>query len=230
MSSSVSFLVLRSAVALACFSVVALPLSAMTINNTTIGANQITINGSGFTGTPLSVTFNGASLSIVSSSASQIVATVNPLPATGTYRLVVKAGSASSTIYVNVPSPAVLIGSCYEPSSATVGAVISLLGGEPCEQGWQYPPTAGFPMTSSGIMKNLQVRGQFDGTVIVYMNYVPTVLSCSINVTNPNTESNCSDTSDVIRVNAGDELNLALTVGGSGGASSARASVEFLGQ
>jgi hypothetical protein len=80
-----------------------------TVNSSTIAGNQLTITGTGFSGTPLKVTFNGQSTSIVSSSSTQIVATVNPVPAYGSYRLVVKAGSSSTTAYVTVPAAAAIV-------------------------------------------------------------------------------------------------------------------------
>jgi hypothetical protein len=81
--------------------------SASVINSTTISGTQLTIIGSGFSGTPVKVTFNGQNIPIASSSSTQIVATVSPVPTFGTYRLLVKAGTSSTTAYVTVPaSPA----------------------------------------------------------------------------------------------------------------------------
>jgi hypothetical protein len=82
---------------------------ASVINSTTISGSQLTITGTGFSGTPLTVIFNGKNIPIVSSSATQIVATLNPLPAPGSYRLVVKTGSASTFAYVTAPAiPAIV--------------------------------------------------------------------------------------------------------------------------
>lgn len=83
--------------------------SASVINSTTISGNQLTITGAGFSGTPVKVTFNGQSIPIVSSSATQIVATVSPAPGFGTYRLVVKAGTITTTAYVTVPASPVIV-------------------------------------------------------------------------------------------------------------------------
>jgi hypothetical protein len=82
--------------------------SAATINSIAVSGNQMTIGGVGFNGT-LTVTLDGQKLTIDSSTTTQIVATMNPVPAPGSYRLLVKAGTASATAYVTVPSaPAVV--------------------------------------------------------------------------------------------------------------------------
>jgi hypothetical protein len=80
----------------------AAPAFATVINGTIVAGNQLTINGTGFSGTPLTVTCNGKNLAVVSNTATTIVATLNPLPAPGTYRLVVKAGTASANGYVAI--------------------------------------------------------------------------------------------------------------------------------
>jgi hypothetical protein len=74
----------------------------MTINSAVAVGPQLTITGTGFSGKPLSVTFNGSEIVVNSHTATQIVSTINPLPAAGTYRVVVKAGTASDTIYVTL--------------------------------------------------------------------------------------------------------------------------------
>jgi hypothetical protein len=79
--------------------------SASTIKAVTIAGTQLTIMGTGFTGIPLTVTFNGARIPIVSSSATTIVATLSPIPAPGTYRLVVKAGTVSTFSYATISAP-----------------------------------------------------------------------------------------------------------------------------
>jgi hypothetical protein len=76
--------------------------SAAVINSTTVAGNQLTITGTGFSGTPLTVTFNGQQLTLVSSTPTQIVATLNPVPPPGTYRLVVRAGKPAATSYVAI--------------------------------------------------------------------------------------------------------------------------------
>ena len=78
--------------------------SASTINSATISGNQLTITGNGFGGVPLAVSFNGKSVPIVRSSSTQIVATLNPVPSSGSYRLVVKAGTSSTFAYVTTPA------------------------------------------------------------------------------------------------------------------------------
>jgi hypothetical protein len=82
--------------------------SAATINSITVSGNQLTIGGVGFNGT-ITVTLNAQKLTVVSSTPTQIIATMDPIPEPGTYRLVVKAGKPSATSYVAIPSaPAVV--------------------------------------------------------------------------------------------------------------------------
>ncbi len=78
--------------------------NAAVINGTTVVGNRLTITGTGFSGTPLTVTFNAQTLAIVSSTPTHIVATLAPIPAPGSYRLIVKAGNASATSYVAIPA------------------------------------------------------------------------------------------------------------------------------
>ena len=75
---------------------------AMTVNSAVAVGPQLTITGVGFSGTPFSVSFNGAKITINSRTSTQIVATINPLPPAGTYRVVVTAGTVSSTVYVTL--------------------------------------------------------------------------------------------------------------------------------
>jgi hypothetical protein len=82
--------------------------NAITINSIAVSGNQLTIGGVGFNGT-VTVTLGGQKLNISSSAPTQIVATADPIPAPGSYRLVVKAGGASTSAYVAMPSaPAVV--------------------------------------------------------------------------------------------------------------------------
>jgi hypothetical protein len=82
--------------------------SATTINSATISGTQLTITGSGFSGT-LAVIFNGKTIPIVSSSSTKIVATLNPVPAPGSYQLVVKAGTASTSAYVAITAAPTIV-------------------------------------------------------------------------------------------------------------------------
>src|SRR5450755_4400876 len=91
--------------------------SAITINGVTFVRSTMTINGVGFNGV-LTATLSGQQLTIVSSTPTQIVATIPTVPDTGSYRLVVKAGKASTFAYVTVPLPTILTGGC---SSANWG-------------------------------------------------------------------------------------------------------------
>lgn len=76
--------------------------NAAVINGTTVAGNRLTITGTGFSGTPLTVTFNGTKQAVVSSTPTKIIATLKPVPAPGTYRLVVNTGTASATSYVAI--------------------------------------------------------------------------------------------------------------------------------
>jgi hypothetical protein len=82
--------------------------SATTIYSTTVSGNQLTIGGVGFSGT-LTVALNNQKLTIVSSTPTQIAATMNPVPAPGSYRLVVKAGTVSTFAYVTISSEPVIV-------------------------------------------------------------------------------------------------------------------------
>ena len=93
-----------SAVALVLLLVTPAFANAAVINGTTVAGNQLTITGTGFSGTPLTVILNAQTLTVVSSTSTHIVATLAPIPAPGSYRLVVKAGSASATSYVAIPA------------------------------------------------------------------------------------------------------------------------------
>ena len=95
--------------------------SASTINGTTLSGTQLTITGTGFSGTPLTVKFNGTSIPVISSSATQIVATLNPVPPPGSYRLTVKAGKPSTFSYVAIPStPTIVAQVALTNQSATI--------------------------------------------------------------------------------------------------------------
>jgi hypothetical protein len=92
--------------------------SAATIEGSTIANNQITISGS-FALPIISVTLGTSSLTVVSSSSTQVVATVSPLPHVGTYRLVVH-DNAGSNISTATVSPITLTG--YVNSNGTVNS------------------------------------------------------------------------------------------------------------
>lgn len=205
------------------------PALAATINSTTALGNQVTIGGTGFTGT-LSVTLNNQQLTIVSSTSTKIVATMNPVFAAGSYRLVLKTGSTSTTGSVTIPPSSVVVAQCPEASANGTGDIytVYLLGDQPCNQGSNYPPYAGVPFPA-GMLSNLRVKGQFTGTTTLYVNNNPTALSCAITV-NTGYESACSDLTDQIIINAGDELTLGITPSAVGTISLARATFEFQGQ
>jgi len=76
--------------------------AAIVINGTTVSGSRLTITGTGLSGTPLTVSLNGKQLTVVSDTATQIVATINLLPPPGTYRLFVKVGTPSATTYITL--------------------------------------------------------------------------------------------------------------------------------
>jgi len=90
------------AIALTIWLLTAATVSASTINGTTLSGKQLTITGTGFSETPLTVTFNGKKIPVVSNTAIQIVATLKSIPAPGSYRLVVMSGTASTFSYVAI--------------------------------------------------------------------------------------------------------------------------------
>lgn len=71
------------------------------IDSAVVSGTLLTITGTGFIET-LAVTFNGKRIPITSSSATQIGASLSSVPSPGTYRLTVKAGTASTSGYVSV--------------------------------------------------------------------------------------------------------------------------------
>ena len=188
--------------------------SAATINGVPFVKSTVTINGVGFNGA-LTVTLNGQKLTIVSSTLTQIVATIPTVLDSGSYRLVVKAGTASTFAYVTTPSPTILTVDC-RAANWGVGQTIWLIGDggeyQGCQYGSHYPPYYGVPSESGGVLKNLRVTGQFAGTATVYVNYVPTALSCTVTDYPPKINAvGCSDTTDRIQVNAGDAVDVCLT-------------------
>ncbi len=202
------------------------PASAATINSTTVLGNQVTIGGTGFIGT-LSVMLNNQRLTIVSSTTTQIVANMNPVFAAGAYRLVVKAGSTSATSSVTIPASSIVVAQCLQYTSSGPGQTFWLLGDQPCDQGWNYPPYAGVPFPA-GVLSNLRVMGEFAGTGTVFVNSIPTALSCTI-TDNTGYDSACSNLSDQVVLNAGDELNLGITPTVQG-TSTIRVTFEFQGK
>jgi hypothetical protein len=202
---------------------------AATINSTTVLGSQVTIGGTGFTGS-LSVTLNNQKLAIASSTSTKIVATMNPVFAAGSYRLVLKTGSTSTTGTVTIPPSSVVVAQCAEASAngTTQIYTVYLLGGEPCDQGSAYPPYAGVPFPA-GMLSNLRVKGQFSGITTLYVNSNPTALSCTV-TDNNGYESYCNDLVDQVVINAGDELNLGITPTVVGTITLARVTFEFQGQ
>ena len=185
---------------------------AVVINSTKVAGNQLTITGTGFSAIPLTVTFNTVRLTVLSSSATQVVATLNPVPAPGNYRLIVKSGTASANTYVTISAPALLIGFCEHSSYAGAPYYISIpmAPDTDCNTGASTFPTKAILLPSDGILSSLTAKGQFTGpgTVAVWINEVKTALSCTIS--NLNGNASCSDKANQILVKAGD--NLAVTI------------------
>ncbi len=82
---------------------------ASTVNSLAVAANQLTIAGSGFSGTPVTVILGGHSLPIVSRSPTTIVAVLSPVPAPGSYRVVVKTGSVSTSGFITISASPVIV-------------------------------------------------------------------------------------------------------------------------
>ena len=66
------------------------------ITSAALDDDHLVISGSGFTGNQLAVTLNGEQLSVLSSTPTMIVAALAP-PTPGSYKLIVKAGSAMAS-------------------------------------------------------------------------------------------------------------------------------------
>lgn len=90
------------------FALAAIGASACTMNSINVSATQLTIGGSGFSSTPLSLTFNGKSVSITSSSSTKIVGKLNSVPAAGSYRVGLTCDTASTSSSVTIPAPNVV--------------------------------------------------------------------------------------------------------------------------
>lgn len=90
------------------YGVTAIAASACTINSVSVSGTKLTIGGSGFSSTPLSLTFNGKTVSIASSSSTKIVGTLSAVPSAGAYRVGLTCDTASTSSYVTIPAPNVV--------------------------------------------------------------------------------------------------------------------------
>jgi hypothetical protein len=90
------------------FVLTAIAASACTMNSISVSGTKLTVGGTGFSSTPLSLTFNGKSVSISSSSSTQIVGTLSAMPTTGSYRVGLKCDTASTSGSVTIPAPNVV--------------------------------------------------------------------------------------------------------------------------
>ncbi len=79
------------------------------INNTSIAAKQLTINGNGFSGSPLAVTLDGQELAVVSTTPTQIIVSLDAMPSGGKHKLVVTAGETKAVSTVTVFTSAQLV-------------------------------------------------------------------------------------------------------------------------
>jgi hypothetical protein len=188
---------------------------AATINGATWLRSTLTVNGVGFTGA-VTATLNGKALTIVSSTSTQIVANVPFVLDTGNYRLVVKAGKASTFAYVSTPAPVLMTGGCYGINWG-VGQYTTIWlvgdgGDQSCKYGAHYPPYMGVIARSAGVLEHMTVSGQFAGTATVYVNYVPTILSCTVLAYPLASDAvGCEDATTRIQINAGDAIDLGMT-------------------
>ena len=94
--------------------------AAPVIQSAAFAGKQLTIKGSGLSGTTVTVSFNGQSLPIVSDTSTKIIATLTTAPAPGTYRTVVKVDTTSTAAYVSI-SPAVLSGAVNSDGTTFLG-------------------------------------------------------------------------------------------------------------
>lgn len=90
------------------FVLAAIAASACTINSVSLSGTQLTVGGTGFSLTPLSLSFNGKNVSVASSSSTKIVGTLSAAPTTGSYRVGLKCDTESTTSYVTIPAPNVV--------------------------------------------------------------------------------------------------------------------------
>jgi hypothetical protein len=75
--------------------------NSVTIDALTIAANQLTLRGTFGSGV-INVLLGSTPLPVVSSSSTQIVAGLSPVPAIGTYRLTLTIGNKTTTAYASV--------------------------------------------------------------------------------------------------------------------------------
>lgn len=92
----------------------------LSIESLKIAANQLTIDGEFETGS-VTVRFGSRSLPIVAKSSTQIVATLNPVPAIGTYRVTVTDGKESATADATI-TPKILVGKVEADGSYVAGS------------------------------------------------------------------------------------------------------------
>jgi len=90
------------------FAITAIAASACTMNSIGVSGAKLTIGGSGFSSTPLSLTLNGKAVSIASSSSTKIVGTLSAVPSAGSYRVGLTCDTASTSGYVTIPAPNVV--------------------------------------------------------------------------------------------------------------------------
>ena len=75
--------------------------NSIAVDSVTIAANRLTLRGPFGPGTA-TVLLGSNSLAVISSSPSQVVATLNPIPPIGTYRVTLTVGNKSATVFVAV--------------------------------------------------------------------------------------------------------------------------------
>jgi len=97
----------------------AAPVNTGTIDSVTIAANQLILTGDFGTGA-VTVLLASQSLPIVSSNPIEIVATLNPVPSVGTYRVFLQVDNKTATAYASV-SPKILQGFVNPDGSVSPG-------------------------------------------------------------------------------------------------------------
>lgn len=97
----------------------------VTIDAVKIAANQVIVDGNLGTGS-VTVSFGSSALQIVSSSSTRIVATLNPVPPIGSYRVAVTVGNKSATAYATVADK-ILTGTVNANGSYAAGSPFTVV-------------------------------------------------------------------------------------------------------
>jgi hypothetical protein len=104
------------------FAVNVIAASACTINSVSLSGTQLIVGGSGFSLTPLTLTFNGKNVSIASSSSTKILGNLSAASTAGSYRVALKCDTESTSSYVTIPAPNVVATVALFNQSNGIGA------------------------------------------------------------------------------------------------------------